>query len=170
MFSFVRYVLASLRSLSTIALLLLIVQLLTLDTSERRVFVQMLVLRVAAAVESNDSLLADLLSGGHVETPAPEVTDPDPGAFAEPLPSELGTRPSDLPADFVDQLEQAVARSGKRTARAGWAELHAAPDRTARIEAAARLARNLPPQWWTVDGELVNELDLPAVLCNRLRS
>jgi hypothetical protein len=73
MFSFVRYVLASLRSLSTIALLLLIVQLLTLDTSERRVFVQMLVLRVAAAVESNDSLLADLLSGGHVETPAPAV-------------------------------------------------------------------------------------------------
>jgi hypothetical protein len=45
--------------------------------------------------------------------------------------------------------------------------LAAAQGRAAQVESAVRLARHLPQQWWTVDGELVNELDLAAVLCHR---
>jgi hypothetical protein len=49
----------------------------------------------------------------------------------------------------------------------GWTEFAAAQGRAAQVESAVRLSRHLPQEWWTVDGELINELDLAAVLCHR---
>jgi hypothetical protein len=159
----------SVRSLLTIALLLLIIQLLILDPPDRRPFVQNLVLKSVAAVESacakvKEAVFADTTT--RTTNTGRELGVPDPGPVLSPEPP-YEARPPDLPADFLSELQQAVEQTGDRAHRANWIELCTARDHASRVETAVRLARALPPEWWPVDGELVHELDLPPVLRNR---
>lgn len=172
MFFFTRWGFAGFRWLVTVGLLVLIVQLLIRDTVERRPFLQQAALRVVAGVESacgraKAFIFADVESG---PVPAPSGADAGSGespAGPEGLPSQGQPHPSDLPVDFLDQLEQAVARSGARSDLTDWAAFRGSREHAVQLETATRLARNLPPQWWPVDGEMVHELDLPTVLRNR---
>ena len=162
MFLFPRF--QCLRSLLTVGLLVLIVYLLILDPPDRRPFVQRLVIRTVGAVEWFCAKARDVaLTDSQRQFPAAEVEE-------EPLAPELPAtlprrrRDSDLPMDFLSELERAVARAGDRTTEADWADLCLSQDPASKANAAARLARALPSHWWPVDGELVHELDLPVVL------
>jgi len=170
MFLFTRWGFASIRWLITIGFLVLIVHLLTLDTTDRRPFVQRMALCGVTAVESACArakafIFADSPAAADTADGEVDVHEPKP----ERPPSDRQLRQSDLPADFLNQLEQALVRSGERADLMDWAGFHVTRDRAVQVETAAKLARNLPPQWWPVDGEMVHELDLPAVLRNRAR-
>lgn len=174
MFLFTRWGFASIRWLITIGFLVLIVHLLTMDTADRRPFVQRMSLRGVTAVESACAKAKDFIFADSTAVPGAaegerDSSGTDSPALPERSPSDRPWRESDLPADFLDQLELSLARSGKRAELADWAELRVTQDRAARVETAVKLARNLPPQWWPVDGEMVNQLDLPTVLRNRTR-
>jgi hypothetical protein len=169
MFMFARLRFRVFRSLLIIGLLLLIVQLLILDPADRRPFVQNLVLKTLAAVESACTTVKRFLFSDSTTIASPGEREGDPQDSDRgftPWPTSLAPEP-DLPADFLTELELAVARTGGRAERAAWENLCSGPDRGSKLEAAVKLARALPSQWWPVDGELVHELDLPAVLKNR---
>lgn len=180
MISCIRWGLLTIRWLTTLGFSLLVIQLLVLDTGERRPFVQRLVLRSVVVIES----VCESAKGAIFAEPtaSPAAAEGDGKAAEEQAEKEAKRLPEaevapgdrlrlepDLPDDFLDQLEQALARAGRRADIDDWTALRAAHNRPERIEIAARLARNLPPQWWTVDGEKVNQLDLPLVLQNRGR-
>lgn len=172
MLFFTRCGLAIVRWLIQAGMLMLIILLLFMDTPDRRPFVQRLALSIVAVVQSDWA--KDLTPADPGAEPSADPSEPAPEEFEpwhppEPSPSDRRSGESALPADFVAQLEQAVARSRDRQARDAWTEFAAAQGRAAQVASAVRLARHLPQQWWTLDGELVNQLDLAAVLCNRER-
>jgi hypothetical protein len=174
MFLFTRWGFACLRWLITAGFSLLIVQLLILETNDRRPFVQRLALRGVVVVESacgqaKDFIFADVTASPDAADGEVDSSDADSPPLPELPPSDRQSLESDLPEDFLDQLEQALARSGKRADLDDWAEFRVTRERAARVESAVKLARNLPPQWWRVDGEMVDQLDLPTVLRNRTR-
>jgi hypothetical protein len=169
MFWFSRSGFQTLRSLLVIGLLLLIVQLLILDPADRRPFVQHLVLRAVAAVETACTKIKEVVFADSTTcVKTPEHGRDHPAAGPTPSPGPLpGASEQDLPGDFLAELEQAVARTGDRSGKTRWAELCSTRERASKLDKAAKLAQELPPRWWPVDGELIYELDLPAVLRSR---
>lgn len=163
MIYFVRSGFRSFASLVSVLLLLLVIWLLLLDPPDRRPFVERMVLKTVDLVESvcGWTRLAVESDADAVEAPDRE----DKTDSGEPGNDRFtnASRPG-LPADFQAALENAAHASAFGYYREHFDRVVSENDPSIKPRLAVGLARELPREWWPVNGERVHQLDLPLLL------